>query len=233
MQPLDRNASRVGSGRRGDARRRTASPVGRDPGDVEAGAGRAGGARGQRRRRDGRGRAAWREGSWPTPMSCRVAEDLGVAAQQACDEQGQERQHDCLDHHQDQHRHQDTETASRSSPAGDHRTPTDRRPAADFIPRSPEGDHRTTTNRRPPASGQSSACVEVGEEVGAGSRCPTESRTSAGSTASGESAAEAWVIRAGCSMSDSTAPSDSASVKSRGAGAPARAPRPPRRRRGS
>ena len=35
-----------------------------------------------------------------------------------------------------------------------------------------------------------------------------------GSTASGESAAEAWVIRAGCSISDSTAPSDSASVNS-------------------
>ena len=38
---------------------------------------------------------------------------------------------------------------------------------------------------------------------------------SAGSTSSGEPATEAWVIRPGCSISDSTAPSDSASVKSR------------------
>ena len=44
---------------------------------------------------------------------------------------------------------------------------------------------------------------------------PTDRRTSAGSTASGESTAEAWVMRAGCSMSDSTPPSDSASVNSR------------------
>ena len=44
---------------------------------------------------------------------------------------------------------------------------------------------------------------------------PTDSRTSAGSTASGEPSADACVIRAGCSISDSTAPSDSASVNSR------------------
>ena len=44
---------------------------------------------------------------------------------------------------------------------------------------------------------------------------PTERRTSVGSTASGESTADAWVMRAGCSMSDSTPPSDSASVNSR------------------
>ncbi len=44
---------------------------------------------------------------------------------------------------------------------------------------------------------------------------PTERRTSAGSTASGESTAEAWVMRAGCSISDSTPPSDSASVNNR------------------
>src|SRR3989440_281446 len=44
---------------------------------------------------------------------------------------------------------------------------------------------------------------------------PTDSRTSAGSTASGEPAADACVISAGCSISDSTAPSDSASVNSR------------------
>ena len=44
---------------------------------------------------------------------------------------------------------------------------------------------------------------------------PTERRISAGSTASGESTADAWVMRAGCSMSDSTPPSDSASVNSR------------------
>ena len=41
---------------------------------------------------------------------------------------------------------------------------------------------------------------------------PTDTRTSAGSTSSGEPAADAWVMRPGCSMSDSTAPSDSASV---------------------
>src|SRR5436190_7339684 len=44
---------------------------------------------------------------------------------------------------------------------------------------------------------------------------PTDSRTSAGSTASGEPAADACVISAGCSISDSTAPRDSASVNSR------------------
>ena len=44
---------------------------------------------------------------------------------------------------------------------------------------------------------------------------PTDSRTRAGSTSSGEPAADAWVIRAGCSISDSTAPSDSASVNRR------------------
>src|SRR6266540_4402807 len=44
---------------------------------------------------------------------------------------------------------------------------------------------------------------------------PTESRTSAGSTASGEPAADACVISAGCSISDSTAPRDSARVNSR------------------
>ena len=41
---------------------------------------------------------------------------------------------------------------------------------------------------------------------------PTERRTSAPGTSSGEPAADACVIRPGCSMSDSTAPSDSASV---------------------
>ena len=41
---------------------------------------------------------------------------------------------------------------------------------------------------------------------------PTDRRTSAGSTSSGEPAADACVMRAGCSMRDSTAPSDSASV---------------------
>src|SRR5918996_899355 len=44
---------------------------------------------------------------------------------------------------------------------------------------------------------------------------PTDSRTRPGSTANGDPAADAWVMRAGCSMSDSTAPSDSASVNRR------------------
>ena len=42
---------------------------------------------------------------------------------------------------------------------------------------------------------------------------PTDRRTSAGSTSSGEPATDRWVIAAGTSMSDSTPPSDSASVK--------------------
>ena len=41
---------------------------------------------------------------------------------------------------------------------------------------------------------------------------PTAARAAAG-TSSGEPAADAWVMRPGCSISDSTAPSDSASVK--------------------
>ena len=60
--------------------------------------------------------------------------------------------------------------------------------------------------------------VEVGDEVVDGldaDRQPHER----GSTASGEPATDAWVMRAGCSMSDSTAPSDSASVNSCGAAA--------------
>ena len=44
---------------------------------------------------------------------------------------------------------------------------------------------------------------------------PTDRRTSDGGTASGESATDAWVIGAGSSISDSTAPSDSARVKRR------------------
>ena len=44
---------------------------------------------------------------------------------------------------------------------------------------------------------------------------PTDSRTRSAGTSSGEPAAEAWVIDAGCSISDSTPPSDSASVNSR------------------
>ena len=52
---------------------------------------------------------------------------------------------------------------------------------------------------------------------------PTDRRTRPGGTASGESATEAWVIGAGSSMSDSTPPSDSASVKSRVAAANRRA----------
>ena len=44
---------------------------------------------------------------------------------------------------------------------------------------------------------------------------PTDSRTSAGSTSSGEPATDMWVIAAGSSISDSTPPSDSASVKRR------------------
>ena len=44
---------------------------------------------------------------------------------------------------------------------------------------------------------------------------PTDSRTSAGSTATVEPATDACVMRAGCSISDSTPPSDSASVNSR------------------
>ena len=44
---------------------------------------------------------------------------------------------------------------------------------------------------------------------------PTESRISAGSTASGECATDTWVIAAGISISDSTPPSDSASVNRR------------------
>ena len=57
--------------------------------------------------------------------------------------------------------------------------------------------------------------VEVGDEVVDGARCRPRGGSSAGSTASGESAADAWVMRAGCSMSDSTPPSDSASVNRR------------------
>src|SRR6266699_2803401 len=41
---------------------------------------------------------------------------------------------------------------------------------------------------------------------------PTESLTRSAGTSSGEPAAEAWVILAGCSISDSTPPSDSPSV---------------------
>ena len=54
---------------------------------------------------------------------------------------------------------------------------------------------------------------EVGDEICLDS-IPTESRTSAASTCNGEPAADACVIWPGCSMSDSTAPSDSASVNS-------------------
>ena len=43
---------------------------------------------------------------------------------------------------------------------------------------------------------------------------PTDRRTSDAGTSSGEPATEAWVMRPGCSISDSTAPSDSASVNS-------------------
>ena len=65
------------------------------------------------------------------------------------------------------------------------------------------------------------------------SRCRPRGASSAGSTASGESAADAWVMRAGCSMSDSTPPSDSASVNRRVRGRPARAPSPRHRRPGT
>ena len=44
---------------------------------------------------------------------------------------------------------------------------------------------------------------------------PTDRRTSAGSTSSGEPATDMWVIAAGTSISDSTPPSDSASVNRR------------------
>src|SRR5690606_25334317 len=43
---------------------------------------------------------------------------------------------------------------------------------------------------------------------------PTDSRTRSSGTAKGEPATEAWVIRAGCSINDSTPPSDSASRNS-------------------
>ena len=46
------------------------------------------------------------------------------------------------------------------------------------------------------------------------SSMPTESRTRSPGTSSGEPAALAWVIRCGCSISDSTPPSDSARVNS-------------------
>ncbi len=45
---------------------------------------------------------------------------------------------------------------------------------------------------------------------------PTDSRRRLSGTSSGEPAAEAWVIAAGCSIRLSTAPSDSASVNTRG-----------------
>ena len=45
-------------------------------------------------------------------------------------------------------------------------------------------------------------------------RCPTERRIRLSGTSSGEPATEAWVIRPGCSIRLSTAPSDSASVNS-------------------
>ena len=45
------------------------------------------------------------------------------------------------------------------------------------------------------------------------SSMPTESRTRLSGTSSAEPATEAWVIAAGCSISDSTPPSDSARVK--------------------
>ena len=44
---------------------------------------------------------------------------------------------------------------------------------------------------------------------------PTESRIRSGGTASADPAADAWVIRAGSSISDSTPPSDSPRVNSR------------------
>src|SRR4051794_16436405 len=47
------------------------------------------------------------------------------------------------------------------------------------------------------------------------SSMPTDRRTRSAGTSSGEPAALAWVIRPGCSMSDSTPPSDSARVNSR------------------
>ena len=43
---------------------------------------------------------------------------------------------------------------------------------------------------------------------------PTDSRTRSPGTSSGEPAALAWVIRPGCSISDSTPPSDSPSTNS-------------------
>ena len=64
----------------------------------------------------------------------------------------------------------------------------------------------------------------------AASSRPTQSRTSEGGTSSGEPATDAWVMRPGCSMRDSTAPSDSARVNSLGPRRPARG-RPPRRPR--
>src|SRR3954454_6040130 len=61
---------------------------------------------------------------------------------------------------------------------------------------------------------QLSACSRSASRSSTSSM-PTDSRTRSAGTSSGDPAALAWVIRPGCSISDSTPPSDSASVNSR------------------
>ena len=188
MQPLERNASSVGCGAP-TTPTTTASPPGVEPAtSVAVG----------RRRRPARGPGERRRAApaWSTPGAAqRVAadaevvqraQDLGVAAQQPGHQEGEEREHDCLDHDQDQHL------------GRGYRTPT-------FSARS---DRCGSACR---ASGE--GLVEVGEEVVEGLDARPRAGRARGRRRAASPSAEAWVIRAGCSMSDSTAPSDSASVK--------------------